>query len=476
MKLKKDLFDTLQDWRGTRGLPILDQRTLLPVGSLETIKRDAAGELVFAPTLASGTPPAPDPDAKEDEQDVADIEGGRRKRRNKEGVEHDSGSSKKRKSSSEGVAANAELQAGGNCVVYLRNPGIVMEDEMTSLWYYDAAGIVHTKETPPLFDDFEEIDAVLVGFSCCEFSQWGSLPLDVIKPPASSPCPESFPPRTLKGYTLEMTLPNCTEKVFLTLQDPIFMPYSLVGRRTFLYKITTNSRTSKKPMVAKFSYQCICGEDFWKMSESVRAIFHEHVGTDDGYEDRVFRGLVYTEYLPLKQLFSEPCDLLPTMINQMLDCLFDLRYKAKILHRDISSNNVMYEVRRGKVIFILIDFDYATLVDDEGRPIAIGSSSKHRTCTLPFMAYDLVKDMADRHKSSYQPVGWESGEMKSIAALKKGVLLEPKEVAGIKFPFVCAPLKLWIIRFCKIFRAAKRMLDLYEGNEDTASKPFNYEA
>lgn len=52
-----------------------------------------------------------------------------------------------------------------------------------------------------------------------------------------------------------MTLPNCTEKVFLTLQDPIFMPYSLVGRRTFLYKITTNSRTLKKPMVAKFSYQ-----------------------------------------------------------------------------------------------------------------------------------------------------------------------------------------------------------------------------
>ncbi|PSR74597.1 hypothetical protein PHLCEN_2v9774 [Hermanssonia centrifuga] len=141
-----------------------------------------------------------------------------------------------------------------------------------------------------------------------------------------------------------MTLPNCTEKVFLTLQDPIFMPYSLVGRRTFLYKITTNSRTSKKPMVAKFSYQVTSRmreqdileiaddagvrhlpkvhmwEDFWKMSKSVRAIFHEHVGTDDGYEDRVFRGLVYTEYLPLKQLFSEPCDLLPTMINQMLDC------------------------------------------------------------------------------------------------------------------------------------------------------------
>ncbi|PSR74596.1 hypothetical protein PHLCEN_2v9773 [Hermanssonia centrifuga] len=72
--------------------------------------------------------------------------------------------------------------------------------------------------------------------------------------------------------------------------------------------------------------------------------------------------------------------------------------------------------------------------------------------------------------------GWESGEMKSIAALKKDVLLEPKEVAGIKFPFVCAPLKPWIIRFCKIFRAAKWMLDLYEGNEDTASKPFDYES
>ncbi len=244
----------------------------------------------------------------------------------------------------------AKLQAGGyaleiaSCTYGTRlfSTGIIMEDERTSFWYYDAAGVVRSQETLSFFDDFEQIAAILVAFACCGPSQWGILPPTIIVPPSSSYYPKNFPPKTLKDHTLEMTLPKTKVKVRITLQDPIFTQYSLVGRRTVLYAIKTNSRKHKKPMVAKFSYQVTTRDreqdfvevarkkkvghlpeifmwkDFWKMSEGVRAIFHD--AKDKGYEDRVFRGIVYAQYFPLRQLFSKSCELVPLMVDQMLDC------------------------------------------------------------------------------------------------------------------------------------------------------------
>ena len=52
----------------------------------------------------------------------------------------------------------------------------------------------------------------------------------------------------------------------------------------------------------------------------------------------------------------------------------------------------MYEICDGVIKFILIDFDLATFVDDNGVPLS-KSSSNHRTGTLPFMAWELVQDV-----------------------------------------------------------------------------------
>lgn len=51
----------------------------------------------------------------------------------------------------------------------------------------------------------------------------------------------------------------------------------------------------------------------------------------------------------------------------------------------------MYTERDGEDYFILIDFDLAVEVDDDGTPK--GQTSRHRTGTLPFMAYELLEDM-----------------------------------------------------------------------------------
>ena len=65
-----------------------------------------------------------------------------------------------------------------------------------------------------------------------------------------------------------------------------------------------------------------------------------------------------------------------------------------MLHRDVSVNNIMYEMRGGKYYFILIDFDMAVTVAEDGEESTYVTSSRHRTGTLPFMAWELILDAA----------------------------------------------------------------------------------
>lgn len=65
--------------------------------------------------------------------------------------------------------------------------------------------------------------------------------------------------------------------------------------------------------------------------------------------------------------------------------------KGHILHRDVSVNNIMFEVVDGELYFILIDFDNAKRIDDDlGHNYR--KTSNHRTGTLPFMDPELIFD------------------------------------------------------------------------------------
>ncbi|THG93408.1 hypothetical protein EW026_g7818 [Hermanssonia centrifuga] len=487
MKHSNNLFHQLQVWRTT-------------TGNAETEPQSEPDSLL----------------AEDDEDDDPTYDNANRKRARDQRHGCDPSDAKKPRNDGDLVKAEVKLQAGGYALetaactygTRLFTTGIILEDDKTSLWYYDAAGIIRTQEALSLLHDFEEIAAILIGFASCEPSQWGSLPPSIVKPPKSSPYPESFPPNNLKGYTLEMTPPEGGRKVRLTLQDPIFTQYSLIGRRTFLYAIKTTSRKLKKPMLPEklgvgHLPEVHMWGDFWKMSEGVRAIFFERCGPDHEYEDRVFRGIVYSQYFPLKDLFSKSWELIPTMVYQMLDCLHDLRYKAKILHRDISANNVMWEMQGDEVIFKLIDFDFAAFVDDEGRPAATTPSSKHRTGTLAFMAYELVDDMIHRNDSDYEPIVhllchdfqslfyvsaysmiimpevkdtvkrglyrktvwlWENGSMDQIAGCK-ALLWDSCKIEKLPMPPQCEPLRPWLLLFSDIMQGARSRFRSHRKNK-----------
>lgn len=66
---------------------------------------------------------------------------------------------------------------------------------------------------------------------------------------------------------------------------------------------------------------------------------------------------------------------------------------AKIFHRDISLNNVMYRRKNGVLYGVLNDFDLSVILGENDKP-----SSNNRTGTKPFMAMDLLGTSGAQHR------------------------------------------------------------------------------
>ncbi|KAF5383649.1 hypothetical protein D9615_003848 [Tricholomella constricta] len=75
-----------------------------------------------------------------------------------------------------------------------------------------------------------------------------------------------------------------------------------------------------------------------------------------------------------------------------LECHYHAYTDAKVLHRDLSENNLMFkrtdDTSDGKVKGILNDWDMAS--DVEANDEILPSTATHRIGTIPFMAIDLL--------------------------------------------------------------------------------------
>lgn len=87
------------------------------------------------------------------------------------------------------------------------------------------------------------------------------------------------------------------------------------------------------------------------------------------------------------------------MLTNVVCALFTIAWRslwkdAGILHRDISSGNILVSRRDDTLVGIPIDLDHAIHVKDSkdpsGKPQEKSPTSKHRTGTAPFMALDLL--------------------------------------------------------------------------------------
>ncbi|PSS38067.1 hypothetical protein PHLCEN_2v98 [Hermanssonia centrifuga] len=544
---KEQLLQTLNTCRDDRGLPTIKSKDVKPSKPKKNTKKPAPKRRparIVKVALVSSDRGTSGPSSAGSKRSIDDVLDG--------DTDQLRSSSKKQKTESsnvnvETIRKNVQLQAGGyalelaSCTYGTRvfSLGSIVRDDKMSLWYYDASGYVRTEESVSVMKDFEKFAAIMVAFACGEPKHWGALP-DIISPPSSTPYPASFPPPSLKGHSLEMVPPDTKEPVKVTLGKPVFTQYGLVGRRTFLYRIKTNTVVAQTPLVIKFSYQVVSRKreqdlvevarkagvkhipkvhmwrDLWKLSDGARAIFH---GDKKGvYEDKMLRALVYTRYIPLKALFKTAWHLIPHMADQILDCLHDLRYKSNMLHRDISANNVMFEVRDGAVKFVVIDFDLAAMVDSNGEPLA-APSSKHRTGTLPFMAYELLRDMAKSTSSEHQRIvhrlrhdfeslfylclyclltmvevedakikadmtkelrDWEDQTYSSIASSKQYLCTDIENMGTLVLPVPCQVLRPWFYGWVTVFQRAdlamsnyKNQVRLAQWYKDESSSSFD---
>ncbi|KAJ3807393.1 hypothetical protein F5876DRAFT_79747 [Lentinula aff. lateritia] len=135
--------------------------------------------------------------------------------------------------------------------------------------------------------------------------------------------------------------------------------------------------------------------------DSITFPYHEHTTVQgrlkkhlkDDYEERVMRVTFSEKLHPLSEL-TDPREYAQVFydILQIHQWLYEC---VGILHRDLSSGNIMYRRIDGKVYGVLNDFDLSSRVRDMDK----GPTSNQRTGTRPFMSVDLLS-----------PV-WEGGHL-----------------------------------------------------------------
>ena len=223
----------------------------------------------------------------------------------------------------------------------LHSTCLVMKDDITTLWFYDACGVVYTIEYVSILRNFETFAAIIITLAALSHEQFGMLPSSIMIP--HQPYSRKFPPERLDETTLYIPDLLTSRQVEVTLDQSIYAQYVLVGRRTFLYSVAKTSQTAQD-LIMKFSYQVITrakeedivaeakrkkiahipdvhmSADLWRMSDGVRSAFYDAEGMKIGFEDRSLRVISYPRYRPLKDLFVDRCDLIPVMVDQMLDC------------------------------------------------------------------------------------------------------------------------------------------------------------
>ncbi|KAJ3892940.1 protein kinase [Lentinula edodes] len=135
--------------------------------------------------------------------------------------------------------------------------------------------------------------------------------------------------------------------------------------------------------------------------DSITFPYHEHTTVQgrlkkhlkDDYEERVMRVTFLEKLHPLSEL-TDPREYAQVFydILQIHQWLYEC---VGILHRDLSSGNIMYRRIDGEVYGVLNDFDLSSRVRDMDK----GPTSNQRTGTRPFMSVDLLS-----------PV-WEGGHL-----------------------------------------------------------------
>lgn len=151
----------------------------------------------------------------------------------------------------------------------------------------------------------------------------------------------------------------------------------------------------------------------------VNSLMPPNICDDESFENRIFSCLAISppgkaihEFASIKDLFEAFHDIVKAHRS--------LYYDGKILHRDVSINNIIITdaVHEGDPKGMLIDLDLAK--DLEGGP----SGARHRTGTMEFMAIEVLKDSPHTYRH----------DLESLFYVFLWVIIGHHEGAGCRLP------------------------------------------
>jgi hypothetical protein len=311
--------------------------------------------------------------------------------------------------------------------------GILVTDSQLQLLYHDRS-IIIVSEPFNFVTDSERFVKVLNALSSLTASQWGLLSLN---PSWNFPLPAINEQWVFLGKQLELKN-GCV----IELGEVISHQRGLIGRGTCVVRATCRKKGPgagcvwDTKLVVKFSWPVesrtpepeFLGriyesanaqpEHHWVLQHLPKLLHSEdrpHTMLSDAlitklgdqYEQRVLRILVFEELQPITSLITSS-DLAQSTIHifrckshthrciacGILHCITGYQWVyeiPKIMHRDVSVNNMMYRAVDGKVFGVLNDFDLATYWG------TTEATSKQRTGTKPFMAIDRLFKDPPRH-------------------------------------------------------------------------------
>ncbi|TFY74696.1 hypothetical protein EWM64_g9315 [Hericium alpestre] len=313
---------------------------------------------------------------------------------------------------------------------------ILIRGRMMSLWYYNRMGVFKSQEfnftCRGQKPDPSKLLLVAVALSLCDRDHFGYEPL--LRYPSS----DTGTPTTVKGADLVLPAGKIEDrkgqkianKVSLKVRgEALHIQYGIVGRGTVVLSVmplgkeTLSSKFFTVPdLVAKLSWPVATrtAEDtlIRKIRAKLPAKWRNHLpdlqcsatlDEDDLHlprtsmssetgspEPRVLRILVCARALPLYKLRSL-ADFKKVFLD-FVRCHRVVYKKARVLHRDLSVNNVMFRLSTAGVIGVLNDWDLSEdMMKRESDDSSANATARHRTGTAPFMALELLQSNPPRH-------------------------------------------------------------------------------
>ncbi|KAF9461056.1 hypothetical protein BDZ94DRAFT_1264469 [Collybia nuda] len=286
-----------------------------------------------------------------------------------------------------------------------------------TLWYYDRTCMVRTFE----FDlRHERKEFALFAYGISHNSKTPSTTNQTLQSSFKSTFQPSF---TMVDPT-KITIPSDTSEkhdATYTIVDTIYTYHALIGRGTKVFAVTpdTPDGNSAGEQVLKLAWPNIYRPKEIKLVEAIVAAaprWQAHLPqitfSATFSADQLLPRLNLLRTLPFKTFHDRYLHVMAMLKYQKLwevdnveefqdafvdcvECHFHSYEEGKVLHCDLSENNLMCKRECGRIQGVLNDWDMASPVDANGD--VSPSTKSFATGTIPFMAYDLLGENPPPH-------------------------------------------------------------------------------